>query len=491
MKLKSYLLLGFAALAMTACDKDFDDWGQQATNTQPDAVTFGSGSVASVALIDFANIPEGQDSIQVCTITAPTSSYDETANKYVLTLNGEKDFELDAEGRIVYADFVSYVEGKYGKNPNYVREMTAVVTAYTGDGKTAVENILATSGTFDVKAKTTAPFIDSDGYYLVGNIDGWKCIKVDAWHLVNNGGDVYDNPEFSYELEPVADVESGDGVYNIKIIPASGFKEDGTIGNWGIALSALPGVSEPADEGSFSYSNEGDNIRFNAVAGAKSYKITINLMEGTYKVKAQNDPELYMTGNELGWGATWLKLFAVNANWDDSGYTKGIYWTIRYFKDGEQFKFAPVADWKDDFGGNQMSVTDNAEAGYTDDGTNCKVANGGWYLIAVDTKTQSLTISKPNIYLIGNVVGSWDADKAENLFTIPTTEDGEFVSPAFANSDNIRMYARVLDIDWWRTEFNVYGTSIVIRTEGDQDAVGVTAGQKAYLTFPDLKGRIE
>lgn len=33
MKFK-YLFLGFAALLMTACDKDFDDWGQQAGNEQ-------------------------------------------------------------------------------------------------------------------------------------------------------------------------------------------------------------------------------------------------------------------------------------------------------------------------------------------------------------------------------------------------------------------------------------------------------------------------
>ena len=159
-------------------------------------------------------------------------------------------------------------------------------------------------------------------------------------------------------------------------------------------------------------------------------------MEGTYKVKALSDPELFMTGNNLGWGATWLKMFAVNSNWDDSGNTKGIFWIIRYFQDGEQFKFSPEAAWSGDFGGNQMSVTDEAGAGYVDDGTNCKVEKGGWYQIVVDTKSKDLTISKPKVYLCGEIVdGGWNAaipDEA-NRFTEPAGPEGEFVSPAFTN----------------------------------------------------------
>lgn len=45
--------------------------------------------------------------------------------------------------------------------------MNAVVTAYTGDGKTAVKSVLATSGTFTVSAKTNAPQI-AKAYYIVG-----------------------------------------------------------------------------------------------------------------------------------------------------------------------------------------------------------------------------------------------------------------------------------------------------------------------------------
>ncbi len=60
MKIKSYLLAGLATFALASCDESFNDWAEQATNTQGDAVAFGNGAVKPVDLIDFANVPEGQ-----------------------------------------------------------------------------------------------------------------------------------------------------------------------------------------------------------------------------------------------------------------------------------------------------------------------------------------------------------------------------------------------------------------------------------------------
>ena len=110
MKLKSYFLFGLVTLFMAACSNDYEDWKQQAINEQGSAITFGNGSVAEVPYIDFATIPDTQDSVQVCKISAPTSSYEETENTYTITL-GDKTFKLDEEGRMLYSDFKAYVEG--------------------------------------------------------------------------------------------------------------------------------------------------------------------------------------------------------------------------------------------------------------------------------------------------------------------------------------------------------------------------------------------
>ena len=228
---------------------------------------------------------------------------------------------------------------------------------------------------------------------------------------------------------------------------------------------------------------------------AGDWLITLNVNEGTYKIEENVAfTDIFMTGNELGWGGTWLPLNIVNSNWDDTGATKGIFWIIRYFQANEQFKFSPKAAWEGDFGGNQMQVTDNANAGYVDDGTNCKVANAGWYQLTVRPKEKTLVIEQPKVYLCGDIVaGGWGAaipDEA-NRFTTPTVADGEFVSPAFTNNGNVRMFTLIEGVDWWRSEYNIFGTNIVIRTEGDQEGVWQEAGKHAYLNFTTMTGRFE
>lgn len=417
MKLKSYLFLAFAALAMTACNEDFGDWKQQATNEQEAAVTFGNdGAVAEVALIDFATIPEDQDSVQVCKITAPTSSYSETFNKYVLTLNAngtEKDFDLDDEGRVLTKDLREFVETNFGKNPNNTNVMTAVVTVYSGNGDTAVKNILATSGNFTIKAKVQAPFIDPDGYYIVGNIDGWKCTKIDEYHLVNNGGDVYENPVFTYTMPNDEMLFADITTFEIKLIPASAFNEDGTIGNWGIALSAVPGVDDAANSGSFAWDNSGGNIKFNAVPDAKFYKFTFDLLNGTYSVEAISfDPFIYFIGATDGWKNAEQKLALAD---NDGNYTGFLYcadpngW-------GNQFKFQKVpGDWGTEI--NSGHMTGGITGDFADAGGNFEATAGeGVYYVKLNVATGTLEgVLINNMNLVGGFNGWNQADDAQQM----------------------------------------------------------------------------
>ncbi len=80
--------------------------------------------------------------------------------------------------------------------------------------------------------------------------------------------------------------------------------------------------------------------------------------------------------------------------------------------------------------------------------------------------------------------------------TVPSTADGEFVSPAFVGASGedpyLRVYVKIDSYDWWRSEFIVSGGKIVYRGNGgDQDRVTVSVGQKLYLNFTDETGRIE
>ena len=392
MKLKSYLLFGIAALGLFSCNEDFDDWSQQATNSAGTTVTLGTGSVEEIALIDFANIPEDQDSVQICKITAPTSSYSKTVSTYTVTLNAngtEETFDLDEEGRMLYEDFKTFVETNFGKNPNNTNVMTAVVTAYTGDGKTQVKNVLVASGTFNVKAKVVAPFIDPDGYYIVGNIDGWKCVKIAEYHLVNNGGDVYENPVFTYTMENDATKFADITTFEIKRIPASAFNEDGSIGNWGIALAAAK--DEVSYKGNFTWDNSGGNIKFAADANAKFYTFSFDLLAGTYEITPLSfNPFIFFIGATDGWSKAEQRL----ALTDDNGIYTGFLYCADPNNWGNEFKFQKVAgDWGTEI--NSGHMTGGITGDFADGGGNFKATAGeGVYYVTLNIANMSIEATR-------------------------------------------------------------------------------------------------
>ena len=108
--------------------------------------------------------------------------------------------------------------------------------------------------------------------------------------------------------------------------------------------------------------------------------------------------------------------------------------------------------------------------------------------------------NKPTIWLIGPAAGSDDfAEEAEGWsFTVPTTKDGEFVSPAFVGSvpagtdKGVRMYVKIPGHDWWHSEFVVLDGKIKFRaTGGDQDRAIGSVGQQVHLNFAKGTGEIK
>ena len=212
-------------LALSACNEDVGDWKQQATNTQGATVTFGEGSVSAVDVIDFAEIEEGTQLVQVCTLVAPTTSIEASKLKYTINLDGT-EFPLNDDGTMSYPDFKAFVESTYGKAPK-VNDIIAKVNAFIGNESTKVRY---TSEGFFVKAKPDAPFIDAGGYYLVG--DFYKTSESSGWDVVGahkfsqiGGGDVYKNPTFTITVEVKATEEKTSDWY-WKIIPANNYEGD-------------------------------------------------------------------------------------------------------------------------------------------------------------------------------------------------------------------------------------------------------------------------
>ena len=204
------------------------------------------------------------------------------------------------------------------------------------------------------------------------------------------------------------------------------------------------------------------------------------------------DSTLYFTGSKYSWGTPWNKLVPVHGTIGYKGTGTPTFWTMVYLDAAEEIKFAPLPKWGNDFGYKGVTFTDHAGANPTDKDGNIKIGKAGWYLVVVTNDGEKRTVSfeKPEVYLQGATNGGdWNC-KAENRFTIPTTADGEFVSPAFIAADEVRMCVKLDGFDWWRTEFIVdKDGNIVYRGSGDDQArVKVKVGQRCHLNFSTGKG---
>jgi len=452
MKFK-YLFLGFAALLMTACDKDFDDWGQQAGNEQGSAVTFGNGSVAEVALINFGEIPEDQDSVQVCAITAPTSSYSQTSNKYSITLNAtdtggnsySETLDLDDEGRVDRVALESFVEKVFGKNPNNTNVMNAVVTAYTGDGKTAVKSVLATSGTFTVSAKTNAPQI-AKAYYIVGGPNSnWAASAINrSLKFTHSGKDVYEDPVFTVVFDAVegedtwfaiADDEACDGI---------------EAGDWSKLYGVVGGQSD-APSGSLARRADmgGAENSFKVAAGAKKIKVTINMMDCKFNVELVNISDAYyLVGGDLDWAASAKSKEQKFSHSNKDVFEDPVFTYLLNggkeqwfsFGDADDLDAIDKGDWKQIYGW----VGEEAMSGRFDrrtnlDGDHTFHVDGSapFYLVSINMAEMTYEIKpiSPRFYFFGSFNG-WDAESAKTALMFPVTSS-KFEYTTYASDDGI------------------------------------------------------
>jgi hypothetical protein len=393
------ILYGLTLMAaMASCTEDYKDWASPVNNPQEPTKSV-EVSVTSAGSINLAN---AEESIQLFTPSVVVS--DEAVSTYTVELYADaegarKELTADSEGKVLTVDLQDAVVSLCGARP-VERSLFMDITCLTNVAGQSIQNF---SKNVAIKITPEAPFIDPAGYYVVGNIDGWTCTRVDDFHMVNNGGDVYENPEFSVTIAAVAGVDP----YEVKFVPSSAFKEDGTIENWGIALSALPDVDEIANKGSFSYNNAGGNIKFAAVEGAKFYTIKANLLEGTYEVTSLSfNPFVYFIGATDGWSNAEQKL----ALTDDSGIYTGYLYCADPNGWGNEFKFQKVpGDWGTEI--NSGHMTGGISGDFADGGGNFKATAGeGVYYVTLNLNANTLNgIFVNKMGIIGDFNG-WGGD---------------------------------------------------------------------------------
>lgn len=219
--------------------------------------------------------------------------------------------------------------------------------------------------------------------------------------------------------------------------------------------------------------------------------------------------KLYLVGsfNKWSWDNA-LEMIPVNGS-------PNIFWHLVYL-DGEGnsagVKFNSDKAWNGKEAGFEK-ITINPASDNAADIINAKGNIGsskpGWYLMIVECTVvgrdikYNVSFNKPNVYLQGvcTAAGGWDLIP-DNLFSVPATADGEFVSPAIGNAvsggpsgsdPGVRICVKIPNVDWWKAEFIVYDKKIAYRGNGGDQTprVAGAVGQKVYLNFTKETGEIK
>lgn len=246
------------------------------------------------------------------------------------------------------------------------------------------------------------------------------------------------------------------------------------------------------------------NVNVNSVY---SNTIVLPKVRATYKAPDVSIPaDLFVVGSNIGtaWN-TWQKL-AHPYN------TKGVYYTVVYMPEGGgQFKFGTKeGDWT---GHSAISeFNDVAEVGITaSDDDNIVFGKGGWYTLEFIAKIKSnalvytLNVYKAEVFVTGSAFGGFPDDGFNGVCTPPADNTGDWVSPAFTASGEMRAYVKVGERSWWQTEFTLKGGSEIFFREttdipenwetapgaGPDYSVKVSAGNKLHVSFDKGTGFIE
>lgn len=469
--MKKYMLFGgvmCAMLGLSSCDESFNDWASPSVNDPEAALAAYGIDVTGSGVEVNMNDAERPDSIRLVSISS--------TNEEVVSLEYDKVTINDCKIPYVVKGKDVYV-GTYAidslarlalKSQKYeTRELKVSVDAHA-----KLQSGSSVAFTKEVIQKETpieTPAVDPNGYYLLGEVNG------NGW-----------NPE-----EPVWFAKVADGIYEVTVTTENEgenwykFYGGTDAGNWDGANAHVMGCDTNGDGSLFNYINWSADLQCPIISGKGKWKVRLDVNNWTYTIN-EVKPDLFLTGSNYDWSGKWLQLVPFRESEED-------FWTIIYLHEGEQFKFAPQAGWGGDFGYTGTTINDEAGANITSssDG-NIVVGKAGWYLLKVQNgSTKALTVLQPNVYLIGDAAGEWNVADSHK-FTVPTTEDGVFESPAFAADAELRMCVSVDGFDWWNSEFMVFDGKIEYRGRGiDQNRVNVKAGQKVTLNFTAGTGEIK
>lgn len=478
-KLISGLLL--SAMAFASCSDDFTDWASPQSNPQESAISLPGYQAESVSAIDLSAV-DG-DSVQIMTLTQaalPAGSVIDYTRIELLPVEGEETtpvtLNVDNEGRVGKADLQATLEGFYGKSP--VQRILAgnVYSDIVINGQA----FFVDAHSINVVATPDAPFIAS-AYYIVGNMTDW--FNGDPIKFSHSDVNVYDDPVFTVSFTAPADCYW-------KIIPQNNI-DSGDLEHTG--EDGVVGVAENGDVSMEGSLVTGDGVGAGRILNAGMYRMTINMMEYTYKIE-EMDATYYLVGD-----------FGGAASWDISNFNYALYpqtttiqsYTTKWTGSGS-FKFFTEANNWDSAYGAELGTTAGAVSGKLASNANNGADNisvpevGAYYTFTVDMSAMTYTWTKCDeskvidynkIGLIG-VNGDWDND----VFLTQVTSHNWYVEADVTSDCEVKFR---VDGNWdvmdWGADVNIADQSYGTGTKGGAN-IKLPAG-KYKVYFNDITGQ--
>lgn len=482
--MKKIMFLGgllLSAMTFVGCSDDFTDWASPQSNPQESAISLPGYQAESVSAIDLSAV-DG-DSVQIMTLTQaalPAGSVIDYTRIELLPVEGEETtpvtLNVDNEGRVGKADLQATLEGFYGKSP--VQRILAgnVYSDIVINGQA----FFVDAHSINVVATPDAPFIAS-AYYIVGNMTDW--FNGDPIKFSHSDVNVYDDPVFTVSFTAPADCYW-------KIIPQNNI-DSGDLEHTG--EDGVVGVAEDGDVSMEGSLVTGDGVGAGRILNAGMYRMTINMMEYTYKIE-EMAATYYLVGD-----------FGGAASWDISNFNYALYpqttttqsYTTKWTGSGS-FKFFTEANNWDSAYGAELGTTAGAVSGKLASNANNGADNisvpevGAYYTFTVDMSAMTYTwtrcdestvIDYNKIGLIG-VNGDWDND----VFLTQVTSHNWYVEADVTSDCEVKFR---VDGNWdvmdWGADVNIADQSYGTGTKGGAN-IKLPAG-KYKVYFNDITGQ--
>lgn len=323
-KISLYLSIAFAALFMGACNDDFTDWSEPQNHPQEDAIKIPGFTATAVPTIDLATVA---DEVTLYTVSEGVlpAGFAHAKDRIEMKAAGVDNAELITlvGNNMPKNELQELVVSVFGKRPD-VREFTGhVYSTYTNEEG---EGFVVDCGEITLSIKPEAPQISAN-YYIIGAPSAWSPDET-SLKFSHSGKDVYDDPVFTV----VFPVEEGETWFAIS--------DDVTVasGDWKDVFGCVEGNGNNGSEGKIDRRrNLSDDGSFKIVVNgdAKFIKVTINMMEYSYKIEKLNFQEyLWVAGSASGW---------THVDMVSSQSFDGNYIGFMYLQNG--FKFCTEAGW--------------------------------------------------------------------------------------------------------------------------------------------------